>query len=242
MFEDKHGLPMVNTIFIIQYDYDLDGGFITLPENSVLLFAGGSLRNGTVMLRNTLVLPVALDIEHYMSVNIRGAYKEGSLVYLRKKLRLFDGTHWITIGTHDLTPIMNAVKKYLNFALDIVAPFKIELNTEKKYVERGLNNIRVSWSYNRLINNQDIRLESGHDVRIYEELDKNIRSYTFENVELNEPATIVVSTTYKGETVSEAVTLTFDKNPGLVIDDELDENSTNPVTNRAITRVIRNLE
>jgi hypothetical protein len=242
MFEDKHGLPMVNTIFIIQYDYDLDGGFITLPENSVLLFAGGSLRNGTVMLRNTLVLPVALDIEHYMSVNIRGAYKEGSLVYLRKKLRLFDGTHWITIGAHDLTPIMNAVKKYLNFALDIVAPFKIELSTEKKYVEHGLNNIRVSWSYNRLINNQDIRLESGHDVRIYEELDRNIRSYTFENVELNEPATIVVSTTYKGETVSEAVTLTFDKNPGLVIDDELDENSTNPVTNRAITRVIRSLE
>ena len=242
MFEDKHGLPMVNTIFIIQYDYDLDGGFITLPENSVLLFAGGSLRNGTVMLRNTLVLPVALDIEHYMSVNIRGAYKEGSLVYLRKKLRLFDGTHWITIGAHDLTPIMNAVKKYLNFALDIVAPFKIELSTEKNYVERGLNNIRVSWSYNRLISNQDIRLESGHDVRIYEELDKNIRSYTFENVELNEPATIVVSTTYKGETVSEAVTLTFDKNPGLVIDDELDENSANPVTNRAITRVIRSLE
>ena len=242
MFEDKHGLPMVNTIFIIQYDYDLDGGFITLPENSVLLFAGGSLRNGTVMLRNTLVLPVALDIEHYMSVNIRGAYKEGSLVYLRKKLRLFDGTHWITIGAHDLTPVMNAVKKYLNFALDIVAPFKIELSTEKNYVEHGLNNIRVSWSYNRLINNQDIRLESGHDVRIYEELDKNIRSYTFENVELNEPATIVVSTTYKGETVSEAVTLTFDKNPGLVIDDELDENSTNPVTNRAITRVIRSLE
>lgn len=242
MFEDKHGLPMVNTIFIIQYDYDLDGGFITLPENSVLLFAGGSLRNGTVMLRNTLVLPVALDIEHYMSVNIRGAYKEGSLVYLRKKLRLFDGTHWITIGAHDLTPVMNAVKKYLNFALDIVAPFKIELSTEKNYVERGLNNIKVSWSYNRLINDQEILLTSNPNIEIHEELDKNIRSYTFENVELSEPVSIVIATTYKGNAETKSVTLGFDKNPGLVIDDELDENSTNPVTNRAITRVIRSLE
>ena len=81
MFEDKHGLALINTIFIVQYDYDLRGRMISLPENSVLLFAGGSFRNGTVVLRNTLLLPAALDIEHFMSVNIRGTYKEGSLVY-----------------------------------------------------------------------------------------------------------------------------------------------------------------
>jgi hypothetical protein len=105
MFEDEHGLPLINTIFIIQYDYDLDKGFITIPENSVLVFAGGSFRNGTVILKNTLMLPAGLDIEHFMSVNIRGNYKEGSLVYLRKHLRLFNGQNWVNIGgPADFTP------------------------------------------------------------------------------------------------------------------------------------------
>ena len=248
MFEDEHGLPLVNTVFIIQYDYDLDKGFITIPENSILVFAGGSISNGTVILRNTLILPAALDIEHFMSVNIRGSYREGSLVYLRKHLRLFDGQNWVNIGgPSDLGPkdkfeIIEFLKAYVNKCLDIVAPFKIELIPEKNYIEKGVHDIKVSWNYNRLINNQDIRLESGSKYRIYQELDKRVREYTFENIDTEDPVTIVIATTYKGETVSEAVTLTFNQNPGLIIDDELNEESTNPVTNRAITAAIRAIE
>ena len=248
MFEDEHGLPLVNTVFIIQYDYDLDKGFITIPENSILVFAGGSISNGTVILRNTLILPAALDIEHFMSVNIRGSYREGSLVYLRKHLRLFDGQNWVNIGgPSDLGPkdkfeIIEFLKAYVNKCLDIVAPFKIELIPEKNYIEKGVHDIKVSWNYNRLINNQDIRLESGSKYRIYQELDKRVREYTFENIDTEDPVTIVIATTYKGETVSEAITLTFNQNPGLIIDDELNEESTNPVTNRAITAAIRAIE
>ena len=248
MFEDKHGLPLVNTIFIVQYDYDLDKGFITIPENSILVFAGGSFRNGTVILRNTLILPAGLDIEHFMSVNIKGTYKEGSLVYLRKHLRLFNGENWINIGgTPDFSPqdkfeLISLLKRYVNAALDIVSPFKITIIPEKNYIESGPHDIKVSWDYNRLINNQDIRLESGNKYKIYEELDKNVREYTFENIDAEDPVTIVVSTTYKGETVSEAITLTDEQNSGLIIDDELDENSKNPVTNRAITAVINSIQ
>ncbi len=248
MFEDEHGLPLINTIFIIQYDYDLDKGFITIPENSVLVFAGGSFRNGTVILKNTLMLPAGLDIEHFMSVNIRGNYKEGSLVYLRKHLRLFNGQNWVNIGgPADFTPqdkleIINVLKKYVNATLDIVSPFKITITPEKNYIETGEHDIKVSWDYNRLINNQDIRLESGNKYAIYKELNKCVREYTFEGIDAEDPVTIVISTTYKGETVSEAITLTFNQNPGLIIDDELNEDSTNPVTNKAITRIIRQLE
>lgn len=248
MFEDEHGLPLINTIFIIQYDYDLDKGFITIPENSVLVFAGGSFRNGTVILKNTLMLPAGLDIEHFMSVNIRGNYKEGSLVYLRKHLRLFNGQNWVNIGgPADFTPqdkleIVNVLKKYVNATLDIVSPFKITITPEKNYIETGEHDIKVSWDYNRLINNQDIRLESGNKYAIYKELNKCVREYTFKGIDTDEPVTIVISTTYKGETVSEAITLTFNQNPGLIIDDELNEDSTNPVTNKTITRIIRQLE
>lgn len=37
-----------STIYEIRYDFDLDGGAITIPANSVLYFNGGSLRNGSI--------------------------------------------------------------------------------------------------------------------------------------------------------------------------------------------------
>lgn len=37
-----------NQIYIIQYDYDLRGKTITIPDNSILWYLGGSLNNGTI--------------------------------------------------------------------------------------------------------------------------------------------------------------------------------------------------
>ena len=37
-----------NTRYIIQYDYDLDGSTLSIPEGSVLDFQGGSFKNGTI--------------------------------------------------------------------------------------------------------------------------------------------------------------------------------------------------
>lgn len=42
-----------NTIYVIQYDFDLGGESVTIPENCVLEFDGGSLRNGTLVGNNT---------------------------------------------------------------------------------------------------------------------------------------------------------------------------------------------
>lgn len=248
MFEDEHGLPLINTIFVIQYHYNLDKGFITIPENSILLFAGGSFCNGTVMLKNTLILPAAIDIERFMPVNIKGTYKEGSLLYIRKHLRLFDGRDWINLGgREDFGPcdkhgLLEFVKKYVNGTMDIVSPFKIVITPQQNYIEKGPHDILVKWSYNRIIDNQDIRLESGNKYKKYYELDKHARHFIFKDIDAEAPVTIVISTTYRGETVSEAITLTFDQNPGLIIDDELDEESTNPVENQTIAKVIKNIQ
>lgn len=46
-----------NTIYIIQYDYDLYDRTIVVPENSVLLFDGGSLVGGDLNLNGTKILP-----------------------------------------------------------------------------------------------------------------------------------------------------------------------------------------
>ena len=48
-------LPSANTIYIIQYDYDLNGATINVPANCTLDFQGGSLGNGTVKLQDTYI-------------------------------------------------------------------------------------------------------------------------------------------------------------------------------------------
>lgn len=42
-----------NTRYIIQYDYDLNGQAITIPEGCTLDFQGGSLSNGEIVFQNT---------------------------------------------------------------------------------------------------------------------------------------------------------------------------------------------
>lgn len=42
-----------NTIYVIQYDYDLNGITISIPENCILQFDGGSLSNGTITFNKT---------------------------------------------------------------------------------------------------------------------------------------------------------------------------------------------
>ena len=44
-----------NTIYEIRYDFDLDGNEISIPENSILSFVGGSLKNGKIVFNNTVV-------------------------------------------------------------------------------------------------------------------------------------------------------------------------------------------
>lgn len=44
-----------DTIYEIRYDFDLNGAEITIPENCVLKFNGGSLSNGTIEFNNTKI-------------------------------------------------------------------------------------------------------------------------------------------------------------------------------------------
>lgn len=48
-------LTQTNAIYIIRYDFDLDEASVTIPENSVLKFEGGSISNGSIVGQNTIV-------------------------------------------------------------------------------------------------------------------------------------------------------------------------------------------
>lgn len=50
-----------NTIYHIQYDYDLQGATITIPSNCILLFEGGKLTNGEIAGDGTSVIKNYID-------------------------------------------------------------------------------------------------------------------------------------------------------------------------------------
>lgn len=55
-------LSAENTIYIIQYDYDLQGEEITMPANCVLQFEGGKIINGTLIGQSTRINAASTQI------------------------------------------------------------------------------------------------------------------------------------------------------------------------------------
>ena len=66
----QHMMSKSNTIYIIQYDYCLAGQTIEVPENCVLDFQGGSLRNGVVILNETSLVENGSRI--FDNINLSG--------------------------------------------------------------------------------------------------------------------------------------------------------------------------
>lgn len=61
-----------NTIYVIQYDYDLKEASINIPENCVLQFDGGSLSNGVIVGNKTSILSSMYQI--FTNVSVDGTY------------------------------------------------------------------------------------------------------------------------------------------------------------------------
>lgn len=61
-----------NTIYIIQYDYDLDNEEINIPENCTLQFEGGSFKNGTLNGNNTKLK--YNKFKFLININIKGNF------------------------------------------------------------------------------------------------------------------------------------------------------------------------
>lgn len=68
-------LESANTRYIVQYDYDLNGETIVIPENTVLDFQGGSFKNGTISLTDTKIIN-EYDTVIFDNVAIDGTYND----------------------------------------------------------------------------------------------------------------------------------------------------------------------
>lgn len=62
-----------NTRYILQYDYDLNGQTITIPNNCVIEFEGGSISNGTITGQNTEIKS-SLQKLFSTDINLNGSW------------------------------------------------------------------------------------------------------------------------------------------------------------------------
>lgn len=92
-----------NTRYIIQYDYDLDGQTINVPDNCVLEFEGGSLNNGFILNYNKYIQAQSIGLKPNL---ISEAYNNAQLLanYINMGLKLqLDSTYYFNNSNIILT-------------------------------------------------------------------------------------------------------------------------------------------
>ena len=88
-------LAKENTIYIIQYDYNLNNQTITIPEGCILDMRGGSVTNGTVNCVDTII--ISTDASK-LDVTLTGTYR-------------FDSEKLVTSNTEDINIIQSVDRK-----------------------------------------------------------------------------------------------------------------------------------
>lgn len=91
----QDNISSTNTIYIIQYDYDLNNQEITIPSGSILKFQGGSLSNGTIKGNN-----FTIEADYLIFHNIK--FSEETANYITANLIWF-----VSKVYHDLENISN---------------------------------------------------------------------------------------------------------------------------------------
>lgn len=116
-----------NTIFTIQYDYDLNGRSITLPENSVLKFEGGSLKNATIKGNNTLIVAEETDNIFGRDTELVGTWRNDNW-YPR----------WFGAYQDGVTDDTDVLQKMMNLAPVIGKRIHLRLGSYAYRTTRGL--------------------------------------------------------------------------------------------------------
>lgn len=126
-----------STIYVVQYNFDLQGENLSLPKDCVLLFKGGSINNGSLTLNNTSVLGAAEYSEMGNAIFL-GSFNTGQVMTFaeneRQLLKWYDGRNWVLVlDTTDQNTInaqiTNLAKKHDTDLSSIEQSFTTRLNS-----------------------------------------------------------------------------------------------------------------
>lgn len=91
-----------NTIYILQYDYCLNGETITLPDNSIILWLGGKMYDGTLNINKARIIGVYCfaDMFDAETLTTDEDWAVGQIIYMgdTNYYMYWDGEKWLYIG------------------------------------------------------------------------------------------------------------------------------------------------
>lgn len=171
-FKQDNISPNTNTIYIVQYDYDLDGETITIPSDSVLVFDGGSFSNGQIILDNTLVVPPTLDLNDvFKNITLEGTYKEGQTIYKDKYLQYWDGKKWCKL--QDTASINKRIDDLYKFLETLIVRVNITRTEDKTSYDiqqggtsRGIVEVPTTFVKTVTLNGKNISPDTSGNVNL----------------------------------------------------------------------------
>lgn len=116
----QEDFPDADTAYIVQYDHDLKGETIVIPENCALIFNGGTLNNGTITVNETQIYGV-IQLSDTGDVTYNGTFYDGQVMSFSNKsyvltddlynndestlekpeVRYWNGTEWEKLSLYD---------------------------------------------------------------------------------------------------------------------------------------------
>ena len=144
-----------NVRYLIQFDYDLNGEVIRIPKDCILEFKGGSLKNGTIIGMNTIVISegrrIFTDIElggswsnDYLNVKWFGATGNGNSDDILNLQCAFDIAHNININVFIPRGVYNISKPLIIYGMSEKKSMSIYgEGTEKTIIQKNNNNSLV---------------------------------------------------------------------------------------------------
>lgn len=164
-----------STIYVINYEFDLNGETIEVPNNSVLLFNGGKLINGTVNLNGAQLIGVSLYPQDYIET-IGSGLRAGTPRWTSDGyIEWWDGSKWFnpytTLNDALNTNLVNIAEQFttlnnnliqaintINSAAQAEAEARTELeNTINKEIE---DRTTADSNLQKLIDNLSVRHEN----------------------------------------------------------------------------------
>lgn len=205
-----------STIYIIEYDYNLKGETITVPDNCILEFHGGSFKNGTIIGKNTNIRNETENVI-FTDVTFKGTYVQDYICSewfeYDNLCRLFDAIQIIATSDNLTRIVVNKmtttyqpiVRNFYN-GEKVSYLFKIPSNTSVDFCGSELtlspNDISIFYAiYIQNVTNVEVKnliltgdVES-HSPTRYNEYSHGIYIYASQNVKLDN----IVSTKFWGD-------------------------------------------
>lgn len=108
-----------NTIYVVRYDFDLNGKKIILPKGCEIRFEGGSFSNGEIDLNGGKITGMMGDINDYFKDAVVDNYADGQIFWKDGHLHIWTENKFEVVSSLTLDDIQLAINEGANVTLSM---------------------------------------------------------------------------------------------------------------------------